>query len=336
LINDILLITSSITTTSAFNFSSEKISIHQVLSLDQLSFCDLKLIDDNEDINAFELYSNDRSYILVAESESDKRIWLEELTMAIFCIHSTSGLSRRKLGWCHEIIRGTIHSCSYYGQEVYLRKHIERLKNDGNSSSLSSSLDIADDSGMTALHWSVMNGHYNCVKVLIENGANVDCLNSGLNSPLLIASAFGHKEILFYLLDHGADISMRNLKDYDCLLMLLLYGALSFNVEEIIIAFKIRGIDINKQDISGVTPLHECSARNLPLSIQSLVDAGADVNMKHGRNGLTPLQLACSSAEPDVETIRSLLDKGALPNWKGIDKLTAFDMIIQSNKVPLR
>jgi ankyrin repeat protein len=259
--------------------------------------------------------------------------------MAIFCIHSTSGLSRMKLGWFHEIIRGTIHSCAYYGQEAYLKKHLERLKKGGGggggSSSLSSSLDTTDDSGMTPLHWAVMNGHYNCVKLLVENGVNVDCLNSGLNSPMLIASAFGYKEIIFYLLDHGADITMRNLKDYDCLLMLLLYGALSFNVEEIIIAFKIRGIDINKQDISGVTPLHECSARNLPLSIQSLVDAGADVNMKHGRNGLTPLQLACSSTEPDVETIRSLLDKGALPNWKGVDKLTAFDMIIQSNKVSL-
>jgi glucose-6-phosphate isomerase len=42
----------------------------------------------------------------------------------------------------------------------------------------------------------------------------------------------------------------------------------------------------------------------VPL-MHALVDAGADVNCKHGRTGLTPLQLACSSSKPDAETIRS-------------------------------
>ena len=44
--------------------------------------------------------------------------------------------------------------------------------------------------------------------------------------------------------------------------------------------------------------------------VRMLVDSGADVNTKHGRTQLTPLQMACSHAHPDVETIRSFLDKG--------------------------
>jgi len=36
------------------------------------------------------------------------------------------------------------------------------------------------------------------------------------------------------------------------------------------------------------------------------------VNGKHGTTQLTPLQMACGHSEPDVETIRSFLDKGRL------------------------
>jgi ankyrin repeat protein len=305
------------------NFSSEKINIHQILFLDQLCLRDLRNIDSNEDPSAFELISNDRSYILVAETEQDKRIWIEELTMAIFCIQSTVG--SKKLGWFHEVIRSTFHSSAFYGEEEILKKHIEKLNG--------ASVDVLDEAGMAPIHWACLSGQLNCVRILLDAGSNVDLLNSGLNSPLLIASSFGYRDIIFLLLDNLADIHLRNLKDYDCLLMLLLFGATGANVEEIITAFKVRGIDINKEDIAGVTPLHECSARNLPLSIQSLVDAGADVNKKHGRSGLTPLQLACSTPTPDVETIRSLLDKGALPNWKDVNKQTAFDFILESSGV---
>jgi hypothetical protein len=49
----------------------------------------------------------------------------------------------------------------------------------------------------------------------------------------------------------------------------------------------------DQQDSAGCTPLHECAARNLHWAVQLLVDAGADVNSKHGRNGLTPLQVSC-------------------------------------------
>jgi hypothetical protein len=304
-------------------YSSEKINIHQIVSLDSVCLRDLRNVDINEDPAAFELIANDRSYILVAESEQDKRIWLEELTMAAFCIRST--VATNKLGWFHEVIRGTLHSAAFYGEEEVLKKHIEKLKG--------GSVDTLDESGMAPIHWACLSGQLKCVKLLLAAGSEIDILNNGLNSPLLIASGFGHRDIIFCLLDHTPtpDITLRNLKDYDCLLMLLLFGATGANVEEVITAFKVRGIDINKEDIAGVTPLHVCSARNLPLSIQSLVDAGADVNRKHGRSGLTPLQLACSTATPDVETIRSLLDKGALPNWKNVNKQTAFDLVLHSS-----
>ena len=37
--------------------------------------------------------------------------------------------------------------------------------------------------------------------------------------------------------------------------------------------------------------------------------------------------MACSHAYPDVETIRSFLDKGAYPNWKDLRGRTAFQLM---------
>lgn len=62
-------------------------------------------------------------------------------------------------------------------------------------------------------------------------------------------------------------------------------------------------------DSLGATPLHVCAEKNLARPVRMLVDAGANVNVKHQKTGLTPLQMACCHDFPDVETIRSFLDK---------------------------
>jgi ankyrin repeat protein len=324
LLNDVLLVTTVPTTSSSLvSFNSvERINIQQFFYLDQISITNLKEMDPTEDPTAFEILAANRPYYFMAETEADKKIWMEELEAAIFCILSTQS---NKPGWFHEIIRGTLHSAAYLGDDDLLDKFISRLEGQ--------SLDEADESGMTALHWASLNGHVSTVEKLIAAGADIDRVNGGLNSSLLLAAAFGHRDVIFTLLDHGADMSLRNLKDHDCLMMSVTHGSYGTHLSEIIMALKYRGLEVNRQDISGSTPLHECSSRSLPLSIQALVDAGADVNCPHGRTGLTPLQLACSSSKPDAETIRSLLDKGALPNWKDTLKRTSFEIMLFTNQV---
>lgn len=52
------------------------------------------------------------------------------------------------------------------------------------------------------------------------------------------------------------------------------------------------GADVNRQDVTGATPLHlvcECGAN--PKAISFLIKHGADVNIRN-RGGLTPLQIA--------------------------------------------
>ena len=47
---------------------------------------------------------------------------------------------------------------------------------------------------------------------------------------------------------------------------------------------------------------------------------------------MTPLQLACSTNNPDAETVRTLLDKGAHPNWKDASMRSSFDLVLLGHK----
>ena len=42
-----------------------------------------------------------------------------------------------------------------------------------------------------------------CLRILLDKGADVDCLNSGLNSPLLLAAAYGHDTVARILIGHS-------------------------------------------------------------------------------------------------------------------------------------
>lgn len=320
LLNDVFLITSP--PPSGFSIFSEKLNIYHVIQLDSVSFIDLKLVNPSEDPCAFALRTAERPYHILAESETDKKIWLEELEAAIFCIYAST--PKKQLGWNHDVLLGTIYSAAVLGEVDLLTKHISRL--------VGQSLDIPDESGMTALHWASLYGHVDAVQVLLDNGADLDRLNDGLNSALMIACSCGHENVALLLISRGADVTIRNMKGMDSLSLMVLYGG-GPGLKQVVTALRIAGVDLNQMDSLGAAPLHEVAGMCHVHSVQVLIDAGADVNLKNGRTGLTPLQMACSAAEPDPITIECLLQRGAHPNWKDAAKRTGFDMILQTQRV---
>jgi ankyrin repeat protein len=329
LFNDIIIITSYQKESSTMKLLKNKYAIHQVLPLERMAIS-CKSSDAPDNPCAFSIHMPERVYTLFAESESDKRIWLEEIELAIFAWHS--GTARcNDLGWQHETILGTLFSDAYSGKlDGVLSQIAARTAEDGKVST--DSLNASDASGMSALHWAAVKGHLPVIRALLDAGCDVDCLNNGLNSPLLLAAGAGHEAIIAHLLQRGADPTLRNLKDRDVLFMATLYGHTSKGLSSTLQLLHFNRVDFDQLDASGSAPLHECASRNLPRPIRLLVHAGANVNTKHGRTGVTPLQLACSMESPDVETVRSFLESGAHPNWKDASGNSAFNMMLSAHQ----
>ena len=77
---------------------------------------------------------------------------------------------------------------------------IEDVNNVGDDDSVG-----ADVFGETALHRAACYGMVDRCEELLKLGAQVDCLNSENNTPLLCAAEFGYSEVCGVLLEHGAD-----------------------------------------------------------------------------------------------------------------------------------
>lgn len=66
---------------------------------------------------------------------------------------------------------------------------------------------MKDASGLTALHWAASYGQVNSVQLLIANGAEVDVLGPEGETPLLMAADGGHHEVVRLLLNEGANVN---------------------------------------------------------------------------------------------------------------------------------
>ena len=90
--------------------------------------------------------------------------------------------------------------------------------------------------------------------LLLACGANVNTANNYDNTPLHIASFYGHKDVIRVLLAGGADI---NARDNDG--KTPLHVASFYDHKEVVLVLLAGGSDINAVDNSGKTPLHVAS-----------------------------------------------------------------------------
>ncbi|MGN1402657.1 MAG: M48 family metallopeptidase [Bacillus sp. (in: firmicutes)] len=76
-----------------------------------------------------------------------------------------------------------------------------------------SNLDVVDKVGWTALHWAVLTGDLDAIKLLLEEGANPDIQSSIGETPLMSATRLSDYEAVKLLVGFGADKSIANGSD---------------------------------------------------------------------------------------------------------------------------
>ena len=134
------------------------------------------------------------------------------------------------------------------------------------------------------LHAAVSGGYWEIVRLLLEHGAEVDCVNASERSPLHFAVGQNHVNIVRYLLSRGADCDHRDSKRRTPLHMACRAGY--GGVVNILLN---EGTDINAEDEEGFTPLHYASYRAHVELVRLLIRRGADTN-RRSVDGRTPLE----------------------------------------------
>ncbi|EHK18147.1 uncharacterized protein TRIVIDRAFT_159440 [Trichoderma virens Gv29-8] len=133
------------------------------------------------------------------------------------------------------------------------------------------SKNLSPDGHITDLLIATHYGHHAIVKVLVENGADIEAKDSMGRTPLSQAAENGHEAIVKLLVEKGADIEAK--------------------------------------DLFGQTPLSQAAENGHEAIVKLLVENGADIEAKDGVFGRTPLLWAIESGHEAI--MQLLVEKGA-------------------------
>ena len=117
------------------------------------------------------------------------------------------------------------------------------------------------------------------------------------SAPLKEASGHGHVVVVLLLLEHGADVSVKNIRGASPLHYATLEG-----LAETMFLLLHHGADVSATDELGWTPLHHAAVRGRVKVVQLLLEHGADLQLRNSQ-GQTP---------EDMATFRSQLEVAAM------------------------
>ena len=169
--------------------------------------------------------------------------------------------------------------------------------------------------GRTVLIYAARDGHTEVVKLLIDNGADLNHKNNGGVTALRTAAREGRTEVVKLLIDNGADMNIKDVDGWTA----LMHAAWNGSTE--VVKFLIdNGADLNHKNNGGGTALIYASRYGYTEVVKLFIDNGADQNIKD-RYGQTALMHAAWNGSTEV--VKFLIDNGADLNHKNNGGWTA-------------
>jgi len=241
------------------------------------TFVSDKLFLRNINLDDLILFGEKKYYLIMAEvlfkyyDRIDKKDEVE-LKLKNIILTMSNNFNIFSMGYSTSLIEASKYDCS---------KTIGALldQNDIN-------IDHTDSDGDTAIITASRNGNFHVVKQLLDHGADIK-LNERFTSPLIESVMMGNNNISNLLIDSLNNINSIGESEYHAFNIACENG----NIEVAVGLMNI-GIDINKSNGDGRTPLmHSCRKGHIGLAI-ILLEYGAEIN-KSDELGFTALSLAC-------------------------------------------
>lgn len=164
------------------------------------------------------------------------------------------------------------------------------------------------------------------IKLLVENGADVHRKTLRYHlQPIHLAAMYGFDQCIRQLIEYGADVDALDNKSRSPVFLSIKYGNLS--TVRTLIDLKAN-IYIRNQG-GGFSLLHlACELGQLDI-IKLLVEKGADINLKMKYDECTPLMIACKKG--DIEMAKLLLDLGADVNQRDVQGRSSLHIACEKN-----
>jgi hypothetical protein len=169
------------------------------------------------------------------------------------------------------------------------------------------------------LKYASSNGHLDLLKILIDNGSDINASDDEGLQAIHYAASEGNNHCLIYILDKGANVNSANDDGWQAIHASTREGHLTSL--EILLSY---GADANSIERGGWYPVHFAADNGHSNCLELLISHGADANSitnSHthinpnneivGR-GSNPIHFAASNGH--IECIQILLNNGALIN----------------------
>ncbi|MCJ8736698.1 hypothetical protein PDJAM_G00015440 [Pangasius djambal] len=198
-----------------------------------------------------------------------------ELATSISCIQTHSAVE----DWT------VLHEAAYYGQAACV-KALLKVK--------PTSVDKRTIQEQTALLIATDGKHLDCVKCLLEAGADPDISNKNKETPLYKACEKESIDIVKVILAFGGSVNQRCHRGWTAL-----HEAVRRGNTQLCEALLQAGAAIDATNAYGITPLIEAARHGRTTIVNYLISKGAGVNLQ-SCEGTTALSEACKHGHRDT------------------------------------